>query len=227
MTLPELQRRIRALKNLQSREAVSLLLQAAAFDDASALSDLGMLYRDGVVDSRGKAILRPDQARSVKCFRRAAELGNSSAMVDVGHSLRGRAGLRWYRRAFRFGDSRAASSIAVTYQDLGRPADAVRWFRRAVATGETACLLELAQAELFGIGTKRNVPAAIRKLQTLAKGGWISQLSQETAMRWLAEIYSQGWLVCRNWKLARRWLAKASKLGSAAASGLLQDLGER
>jgi TPR repeat protein len=63
------------------------------------------------------------------------------------------------------------------------PRAAVAWFRRTAAAGEMDALLPLAQAELHGLGTRRNVSGAIKKLRRVACAHrTAAQLDRQKAM---------------------------------------------
>ena len=90
-----------------------------------------------------------------------------------------------YRRAFRLGSDTAAENLAATYQNLGRYRDAVRWYRRAEAAGSPTASLEIARAELYGTGTRRDAHSAFVRLQRLAtqRLGWNNWLRVEAMHR--------------------------------------------
>lgn len=133
--------------------------------------------------------------------------------------------VRLYRQAFHLGDTTAGYNLACAYQNVGERSTAVRWFRKVLAAGDRGALFPLALAELYGAGTRRNVPAAMKKLEVVARGGsWFSPFEREEAMLLVAQCYREGWLVIRDYNKALRWLRRAKQVGSAAAAGLLRDL---
>lgn len=218
-----------------SRRLVVLLKAAAELDDADAADYLGMYYRDGLRDRRGRTILRRSALTSLRYYRRGARLGNSDAMIGLGNALAsGRKsrrlvaeGMAWYLKAYRRGNVLGASCLAAVYRDLGMHAKAVAWFRRGAKAGDDDDLLELACAQLYGLGTRRNVAAAMRNLRRVARpSAYATQFSQETAMIMMARVLEEGWLARRNHKRACVWLRRAEKLGSRAAGGFLEDLDE-
>jgi TPR repeat protein len=124
------------------------------------------------------------------------------------------------------GHTSAAFNLAMTYKNLGHHKESVRWLRRAAVRSGGEGLLELAQAELFGIGTTRDVSAAVEKLRRVAdKDSRNCQFDREGAMLLLYQIYYDGWLAPRDSEEALLWLRKAAKSGSAAAKGLLPIMG--
>jgi len=132
---------------------------------------------------------------------------------------------RLYRQAFDLGDTTAGYNLACSYQNVGERRMAVRWFRKVLAAGNRSALMPLALAELHGAGTRRNVPAAMKKLEVVARGGrWFAPIESQEAMLPVAQCLREGWLVIRDHRAALRWLRRAARVGSAAAAGQLRDL---
>jgi TPR repeat protein len=223
--------------------SIALLRQAAALDDVEALEELGMHLRDGLRDRRGRTLVERNGKASLRCYRRAAELGSPSAMEALGNALSSAwtghgqlppspsspavlEAIGWYRKAIRLGGD--CYNLAVTYQSLGQHKKAVAWFRKSAAGGQVDALLPLAKAELYGVGTARDVLGALVKLQEVAgtRSDGVTQFDREEAMRSIAQVLYDGWLMPRDFKDAVRWLRRAARLGSAAALGLLRDHGE-
>jgi uncharacterized protein len=225
-----------------SPERVALLRQAAALDDVDALEELGMLLQGGLKDTSGRTIVARSAKASIRCYRRAAELGSAPAMEALATALSssweggGRRppspaapivveAIGWYKKAIRAGGD--CYNLAVTYQNLGLHRKAVAWFRKSAEGGQIDALLPLARAELYGVGTARDVLGALTKLHEVAgsKSDTVSRFDREEAMRLVAQVVSEGWLAPRDLRDAVRWLRRAARLGSAAARGLLQDHG--
>jgi TPR repeat protein len=205
-----------------TRPQVEALQEAAAADDRGALVELAALYDDGdAYDPDGGLLVKRDRPRARRYYARAAELGDPAAitlmadnLTPTGHSPRALAQAeRLYRRAFRLGYDTAAENLAATYQNLGRYRDAVRWYRRAEAAGSPTASLELARAELYGIGTRRNVRSAFVTLERLARQrlGWNNWLRIE-AMQLMADALMNGWLARRDYSRGEVWLRQAAKL---------------
>jgi TPR repeat protein len=239
-SLPALKRQIaKALQADPSARVVPLLRQAAALDDTYALEYLALLFREGLEDRQGRIIVKRNKKASIRYYRRAAELGSGGAMDALASTLSEDWVRRpkrptlpelaevigWYRKAINLGGD--CYNLAVTYQNLGWHKKAVHWFRKCAATGNMSAVLALAQAELYGVGLRRNVPAALAKLRTVASAKEeVSQFQQEEAMRTIAQVLYDGWLVRRDYNGVLMWLRRAAKAGSAASQGLLRDLGE-
>ncbi len=205
-----------------TRARVDALRTAAAADDREALVELAVLYDDGSArDSDGELLVKRDRRRARTFYARAAELGDASAMTAMadnltptGHSTQALARAeKLYRRAFRLGEDTAAENLAATYKNLGRYRDAVRWYRRAATAGSPTAPLELARAELYGTGTRRDARAAFVTLRRLARQrlGWNNWLRVE-AMQLMADALMNGWLVRRDHAQGEAWLRRAAKL---------------
>ncbi len=214
-------------------DVLAQLLARASLGDCEAVLDLAICCRDGLRDAKGAFVLEPDRKGALEWSRAGAVLGDARAMVVLADALTQgatseenvREATRWYRRAFELGNTTGAYNLGCTLQHLGRHTEAVRWFRKALDAGDLSALVPLAQAELHGVGTRRDVPAAMKKLTQIAKGGpFFCQFDREQAMLTLSETLRLGLLVPRDFARAMLWLRKAAELGSAAARGLLADL---
>jgi len=205
-----------------TRVEVEALRKAAAIDDRDALAKLGVLYDEGSArDTDGRLLVKRNRRRARECYARAAELGDPASITVMadnltlrGHGARALAQAeQLYRRAFRLGHVTAGENLAAVYLNLGRCRDAVRWYRRAEAAGSPTASLEVARAELYGLGTRRDVRSAFIRLERLARQrlGWNNWLRIE-AMQVMADALMNGWLVRRDFARGEAWLRQAAKL---------------
>ena len=76
-----------------------------------------------------------------------------------------------------------------------------------------SALIEVARAELYGVGTRRDARAAFVKLRRLARQrlGWNNWMRIE-AMQLMADALMNGWLVRRDYAQGEEWLRRAAKL---------------
>jgi uncharacterized protein len=205
----------------KTREEIDAVRKAATRGDRGALARLAVVYEEGVHGTDDNVLVRRNRRLAYRYWTRAAELGDPGAITVMadrltprGHSMRALAQAeKLYRRAFHLGAYTAADNLAATYQNLGRYRDAVRWFRRAAAAGSPTASLEIARAELYGTGTRRNERAAFAKLERLARQrlGWNNWLRIE-AMQLMADALMNGWLVRRDYARGEAWLRRAAKL---------------
>jgi TPR repeat protein len=216
-----------------TRGEIQALHKAAATDDRDALSKLALLYDEGGArDTDGRLLVKRDRRRAREYYARAAHLGDPVALTVVaneltqrGHSARALARAeRLYRQAFRLGYDGAAENLAAVYLNIGRYRDAVRWYRHAEAAGSQTASLQVARAELFGLGTRRDVRSAFVKLERLARQrlGWNNWLRVE-AMRLMADALMNGWLARRDFARGEAWLRQAAMLDPCATATVSAD----
>lgn len=114
----------------------------------------------------GRAIFGDDATQAVEWWRKAAEMGEAGAMVNLGLAYyNGKGGLpkdpreavEWWRKAAELGNEAAMVNMgeAYFYGIFGLPEDprqAVEWYRKAAELGNTAAMLKLGKAYFYGIG---------------------------------------------------------------------------
>lgn len=210
------------------------LRAAAQRGEADALAELGYLHSTGWVRSDGNVIVRRDRKAARRYLERAAAMGHAEgsaclAMLLLDSSDDARTFKRaeaLYRRAFQRGYSTAAYNLAVAYKKRQRYRDAYRWFERAHAEGDPSALLQLARAELYGVGTKRDPVGALAKLRRMANSTtkyWPASDGENVeAMLIIADALMEGWLLPRNFNAGLRWLRRAAKCGNRTAIALLE-----
>jgi len=196
------------------------------------MCELASWYNDGLCDERGAVVVPMRPALAVRLYRTAADAGDTSAMVSLacclssGHGVArdAKAALLLEKRAARLGDSTALHNVGVSYRNAGRYATAVKWFRKAALAGDESAMFEVAKAELWGIGTRRNVASALKMLKRIATSRRVAPVEAEEALLLLAHCYLDGWFVRRVWRKAVPWLERATQLGNSEARDLLEWL---
>ncbi len=136
-------------------------------------------------------------------------------------------GIRLYRKAYRLGSHTAAFNLAITYRTLGDHRAAVRWFRRAVIAGDPSASMEVARAELYGLGTRRDVPAVFAKLRAIAAAATIMvprNIDRIRALLLMADALEWGCLARIDDPASRRLVRRAARLGSTVAKQLLVNM---
>jgi len=133
--------------------------------------------------------------------------------------------MRWEKKAKRLGDRTAQFNLAMSYLMARRPAAAFRELLALERAGDVSASVELAKAQLAGVGARRDVEGAIARLERVARDHkWVSGFDRGLAMLQLALVHYDGWQTPRNFDVTLKWLRHAEKHGSAAAAGLLKDL---
>src|SRR5262245_37595801 len=106
------------------KRVVARLRRGVSEGDPDAITQLGLTLLEGIQDRKGRALVRRDPRYAVSLFRRAADSDASAAVslayaYDTGLGARRDTSLalQWYRRAFRMGESLAASNLATIYRD--------------------------------------------------------------------------------------------------------------
>lgn len=221
---------VRRAEKSGDEQPIHELRALAATGDPLALAALASAYREGVEDSSGNELVRANPRLASRYETLAAQAGHAGSMTALANDLinkhpQSAAARTLYRSAYARGDITAAYNLAATFQNMGNFKQAVTWFRRALRGGDISALLPLARAELFGLGTRRNIHAAVTKLRRLADSElelhppyWL----QCEAMIVLADAYISGWPLPRDYKRGVQWLERAAELNSAPAKALLQ-----
>lgn len=212
------------------REYLDRLMALARDGSAQAIGTLAMMYDDGYRDASGRVLVPRRPSQAARLYRRAAELGDTAAMVNwatvLSRSGRRAEAMEFELRAARAGSATAAYNLGVSHKARATHKEAVRWFRVAVSLGDQSALLEVAKAELLAVGTKRNVSRALRALAVVARSKVVSLAENEAACILLAQAYLDGWLIRRSTKRAVRWLrVVAARSECEQAAAMLRDLG--
>lgn len=197
--------------------------------EIDAVDVLGQIYTNGV-SNNGAWIVRPDWHAARRYLELGVDRGHPDSMLALANILSAhvrtfpRAELL-YKRAFRRGQATAAFNLAVGYKRHGRHGEAYRWYSKAAVAGDENGLYESALAELYGLGTRRNVRSALHKLRKISRSNtpyYPSHLMQIDAILVIASVYEQGWFVKFDVKTSERWLEKAVALGSGIAKARLE-----
>jgi TPR repeat protein len=161
-----------------------------------------------------------DQAKAREGYLKAADLGSTKAMLNLGvlyvkgqgGDTNNAEGYRWIRKAADSGDPRALYSCALlTISGTGVTADhaeAKKLIEKSAEAGFTLALVNLAQSELTGTDViAKDTNLAVIHL-TKAAG-----LGDAEAARTLYGLYSKGEVVPPDPQQTARWLHRAAELG--------------
>jgi hypothetical protein len=157
---------------------------------------------------------------------RAARLDRLKASLDgkrQAQSIKGRIVIQNLRKQFRRGDPIAATNIAATYRELGNTRRAFQWWRRASGSDGDAWL-EVGYCLQYGIGTRRNVAAAITAYRRTIASDHTTEYACEEAQYHLAiALVDRGGLGSRR-EVERLLTAAAGDGDYPQAAALLSQL---
>jgi len=202
----------------KEEEALLWFLRAAEAGHLRAMRRLASIYRNRVRKQQD------DAAKAFHWDRKAADLGDSSAMMMLGYAYRDgesvavnpQEALSWFSKSFNAGNRRAALQIGRLYfHDLGRPEEGLKWLNRGAEESDVGCQLELAflnSEPRFGL---HNLADAFKWYQVLA-----IDHKEPRAMLALARHYRDGVSIPQDTGLARQWANRA--LGAAKPSSYVQ-----
>jgi len=169
-----------------------------------------------------------DYDQSLVWFDKAATLGNSVALVNIGVAYAKGAGVKrdyrealvWYRKAADLGQSTAMANIGVHYANgwgvEQNHREALVWFHKAADLGHPAATIELGNAYFNGRGVKQNFEKAFVWYRKAA------DLGNSEAMNNVGVSYDYGDGVAQDFREALVWYRKAADLGNALA---MQNIG--
>jgi uncharacterized protein len=133
---------------------------------------------------------RGELRSAFRLFLAAAKAGDIGSQLNVGYCYDTGEGVRqnilaalyWYTRAYRRGNSAAASNIGTVWRDQEEPKRALYWFRRAVQMGDEGANLEIAKLHLrFGGDNHKAIPY----LELVCRSQTESEATIEEAQRLL------------------------------------------
>lgn len=169
---------------------------AAEQGNSESYWELGWLFKDGVVDTRGRYVVKPALKRAFNCFQKAAELGNPYGLnalgycYDLGHGVRAnkKKALLYYIKAWKaHHEPCPASNIATIHRDLGNLRLAFRWYRKAADTGvDGDAFVDVGYCLYYGIGVKTQKSKALAVFQLACRSKFITELGREEAFYHLA-----------------------------------------
>lgn len=155
------------------------------------MHSMGLCYRYG-------GGVRKDIGQAIEWYRKAAELGNSTAMVSLGECY-----------------------------DIKRDMDqAIHWYRKAAKLGDIEAMHHLGQCYEYGWGVEKNKSQAMewyRKVEEEAK-----EQGEPDSLYFIGSDYENGTGIREivDKSKAIYWYQKAADLGDEDAKKRLRELGE-
>jgi TPR repeat protein len=192
---------------------------AARKGDSDAEWEVGLRYADGLSDSQGNIIVKPNPEKAVNWYRKASEKENPSAQLNLGYCYdigfgvpknKSKA-LFWYKKAFSNGNVSAAINIATIYQDKKNNKRAFFWYSKAAELNDGDALFEIGYRYLKGLGVRRKYNKAVKYLEQAIHSDNITEESREKAFYWLGMIYYDGLGVKKTLSLALKWFEMANQ----------------
>ena len=165
-------------------QAYKLCQVAAEKGNTAALCHLGQIADAGIFEP-------PNPDKALEYFKKAADLGDRAAMVDIGNMYyeqeKYKEGVEWYGKAAKLGDAKAAYNIGLYFEQIVKDyPKAAGWYRRSSEGGIAEAATNIAYLYAKGLGCAKNVAKAV---EWYAKG---SELGDPAATLQLAEQYKTG-----------------------------------
>ena len=207
------------------KEAFRWSLAAAEAGDLTGMTRVGKAYSTG----DGAAV---DPEEAFRWHQLAASKGSIEATVRLGKAYASGFGTQLDpTEAFRHFKNAAEAGSIVAQRETARAfalgfgiepnqKEALERYEDAAKQGDVPAMIELAHMLKEGAGSKQDLAKAFNWLEKAAA------LDDDEAQFLLGEAYLEGALVRADPALAKKWLASAERLGSRAASRLLQSLSE-
>lgn len=177
--------------------------------NAEAMVELGSIFYD-----------KNDFSKAFKWYTKAAELGNSDAMNNLGILYENGQGVEksyhkafeWYTKAADLGNDWALKNTGDLYKN-GQGVDkdftkAIEWYTKAAESGNSEAMNNLGYLYNFGQGVEKSYPKAIEWYTKAA------ELGNSLAMNNIGILYENGQGVEKSYSKAIEWYSKAADLGN-------------
>lgn len=153
-------------------------------------------YVDGLFIQAAKQEERGKLRSAFRLYLAAAKAGDTGCQINVGNFYDAgtavrrnrRAAFYWYKRAYRRGDSCAASNIGIMWRNENQPRRALEWFEKAVRLGDDEANLEIAK---YYLRHEHNPLKAIEHLKKVCQSKCVTEAGAEEAARLLQQVRKQ------------------------------------
>ncbi len=193
------------------------LLQEAVRENPQ--ESLKIYYLYSVLGNEGVIPKADGRAKAIGYARRAADLGNVQAMLELGYTYsemeKGQDALFWYTQAASKGSPHGMYQLGVLYHYglEGGPdqneAEAARWYRKASGLGHRLSTVRLALMTLAGQGVPKDQAGGLAMLKGLADAGYAEAQVE------LGRQYQEGLLIPKDVPQAYYWYVVADNAGAA------------
>ena len=206
------------------QEQLARLRRHVENDVPEAINVLARSYRDGDLG------LVQSYKKAVKIYKRAVELGNAQATIELGHMYEKGRGVtldlkkakQLYRMAADRGNANAQFNVACALVGEGHIEEAASFYRLAADQKFTAAEHTLGVLYVRGEGVERNYYEARRWFARAADG--TDHRASSAAMCDLGNLYRLGYGVERDIQEGRRWYERAAAMGDKGAIATLEML---
>jgi TPR repeat protein len=111
------------------------------------------------------------------CLLTAAELGHSGSQLNLGNFYASGKGIkrdfekaaRWYKEAYKNGESSGAHNLAIDLREQGNARSAETWFKKAIAMNDGSAYLALAKMYTPRRNGKKAAAGLLERAQLLSR----------------------------------------------------------
>ncbi|WP_417311561.1 tetratricopeptide repeat protein [Ectopseudomonas khazarica] len=129
-------------------------------------------------------------------FSEGARQGLDGCMLDLGYFYDEGVGIAidknqamyWYKKAYRLGNSSAASNIAILYREQGCFNLTAQWFKRAIQLSDGDAEVELAKLLISGKGVRKSFSVAKVHLLNALASNHITPAGKQEAEELLCKV---------------------------------------
>ena len=169
------------------------------------------------INLANKAFGGGDRATALKYYLKAAENGNTDAMVDCGRIyFEGIYGveqnvdkaMEWFKKAGQLGNPAALNNIGYIYSTMDNNKAAIYWYEKAANLGDVIAMLNLSNSYLRNFNNKIKAQEWLRKAESLP---------DTYSIRKVADYYFQENVIKNHVEKAITLYYKAIKMGDTQA----------
>ena len=184
-------------------EAVRLLTVAVEKGSVDAMYLLALCNQWGIGG------LRSDEGPAIALYKKAAELGDASAMIELARialwKKDGKQTIEWARKAVDAGGGTIAEHwLGLGYTTEKQFAEAFKWHEKAAKGGEPEAQYYCGKYLLNGEGVEKDVASAVAWFRLSAENG------DNDGMFYLAQCLEHGTGVAKNMDEAMRWYKRSA-----------------
>lgn len=177
------------------------------------MEQLGVWYRDGERDRRGRVLIARDPKAAFRLISGAVSKSHGrigafslAGLYDsgVGTKPNWKLALHWYRRALRDVPQAAAYNMATIYRDRRKFRVMLAWWLRAAKAGDGEAAADAGYCYQYGIGARKDNTLARRFYRRAITSRYICELGREAALYYLAVLEIDDGRIRRATPLLRR-----------------------